>query len=187
MTSPSTQAFRVRDLVDTFWWIDRLTWLLKSTSNHFRRFWWLWTFAFFFLWTVSHFFWIGINFTESLPWKVAIVKKWDHDVRRGDIVAFRWHGGGPYPAGLTFTKVVRGVPGDSITVKGRVFYVNGEMLATAKERSRKGVPLELGPTGVLPPGRYFVWTPHVDSLDSRYAIGGWVDASAVIGKAVVVF
>lgn len=185
-TTP-TSPFQLRNLTDIFWWLDRMNWLLECTTRHFQRFWWVWTFAVLFLWTVAHYFYIGINFTESLPWRVAIVKKWDHTVNRGDVVAFRWNGGGPYPAGLTFTKIVKGVAGDVVTLQGRDFYVNGEKVATAKERSRRGVVLEAGPTGVIPPGRFFVWTSHPDSLDSRYAIAGWIDVKDVVGKAVVVF
>src|SRR5262245_28435672 len=62
----------------------------------------------------SHFA-IGVNVTASLPYKLCLIAKGDLEVRRGDLVAFRWHGGGPYPAGVVFTKVVRGVPGDEVT------------------------------------------------------------------------
>ena len=41
---------------------------------------------------------------------------------RGDFVAFRWAGGGPYPAGVTFIKVLAGMPGDEVTRDARGFY-----------------------------------------------------------------
>jgi conjugal transfer pilin signal peptidase TrbI len=84
---------------------------------------------------------------------------------------------------LTFVKMVKGVPGDVVTREGRDYYINGVKVATAKEFSLKGEPLELGPTGIIPAGRYFVWTPHKDSLDSRYGRAGWISQDDVIGRA----
>ena len=53
--------------------------------------------------------------------------------------------------------------------------------------SRRGEALEPGPTGLIPPGRYYVRAPHPDSLDSRYRLTGWVDASQIIGRAYALF
>jgi conjugal transfer pilin signal peptidase TrbI len=47
--------------------------------------------------------------------------------------------------------------------------------------------LTLGPTGVIPPGHYFVWTPHRDSLDSRYALTGWIKDAQLQGKSIPLF
>ena len=105
-------------------------------------------------------------------------------IERDGYVSFTWAGGGPYPKGLGFVKIVKGIPGDVVTVQGRDFYVNGVKVATAKERSLKGQPLDLGPTGIIPPGHYFVWTPHKDSLDSRYQLTGWVKKEQITGRAV---
>ena len=89
------------------------------------------------------FFTLAITVTESLPYKVFIVVKGDLNIQRGDYIAWRWAGGGPYKAGLSFLKQVRGMPGDTVTAKGRDFYVNGDYMSTAKPRTRKGEPLAL--------------------------------------------
>jgi conjugal transfer pilin signal peptidase TrbI len=50
-----------------------------------------------------------------------------------------------------------------------------------------GLPLELGPTGILPAGRYYVRAPHPDSLDSRYWLTGWISDAQIIGRAYALF
>ena len=46
-------------------------------------------------------------------------------------------------------------------------------LGQALQRPRRA-PLALGPTGVIPEGHYYVSGTHPDSLDSRYALAGWI-------------
>lgn len=126
-----------------------------------------------------------INATTSLPnWAFFVDRK--QTPRRGDIIFFvppesallanhfgrEWH---------SFGKIVVGAPGDRVTAIGRTFLVGGRPVATAKTESRRGEPLALGPTGVLPPGCYFVATPHPDSFDSRYAAIGWVCRPRILG------
>jgi conjugal transfer pilin signal peptidase TrbI len=130
---------------------------------------------------------IGINATPSLAYTLCVIAKGDLDLRRGDLAAFRWHGGGPYPAGVVFTKVLRGMPGDVVSLVESEFFVNGEPAGRAKRYSRAREALAPGPTGVIPDGHYFVSGDHPDSLDSRYAIAGWIRRDALIGKAYVVF
>jgi conjugal transfer pilin signal peptidase TrbI len=57
----------------------------------------------------------------------------------------------------------------------------------AKTIARDGRPLLPGPTGVIPSGRFHVYAPHPDSLDSRYAITGWIRHDQIIGKAYALF
>ena len=105
----------------------------------------------------------------------------------GDFVAFRWAGGGPYPAGVTFIKVLAGLPGDEVTRDAQGFHLNGVPVGVPKPVSRRGQPLEPGPTGRIPEGRYYVQAGHPDSLDSRYQLTGWIHASQIIGRADALF
>jgi conjugal transfer pilin signal peptidase TrbI len=123
-------------------------------------------------------FTLAITVTESLPYRVFVVIKGDLNIKRGDYIAWRWAGGGPYKAGLSFVKQVRGIAGDTVTSEGRDFFVNGEYMSTAKPRSRTGEPLALGPTGVIPASHFYVYAPPqgfagfalcADGLDSRWA------------------
>lgn len=133
----------------------------------------------------SHFT-LGINASPSLPHRLYLIHK-EAMPTRGDLVAFRWAGGGPYPAGVTFVKILEGVTGDTVTRVDRDFFVNGHAVGTAKPFSRAGIALEPGATGVLPPGRYYVRAPHLDSLDSRYALTGWITHAQIIGRAYALF
>jgi conjugal transfer pilin signal peptidase TrbI len=126
-----------------------------------------------------------INATTSLPnW--AFVLHRTQTPQRGDIIFFvppesallARHFG---PELHSFGKIVVGAPGDRITTSDRTFLIDGRPVATAKTASRRGEPLALGPTGILPPGCYFVATPHPDSFDSRYAAIGWVCRPRILG------
>ena len=136
-------------------------------------------------WFHSHYA-LGLNATHSLPGTLYLIERGVLP-QRGEQVAFRWAGGGPYPVGVTFIKVLAGQPGDTVTRDGPTFVVAGTTLGQAKPMSRRGEPLEPGPTGTLPEGRYFVFAPHPDSLDSRYALTGWIARDQFIGRARAIF
>jgi hypothetical protein len=57
----------------------------------------------------------------------------------------------------------------------------------AKTIGLDGQALQPGPTGVLPAGRFYVYAPHTDSLDSRYAPTGWIHQRQIIGRAHALF
>ena len=50
--------------------------------------------------------------------------------------------------------------------------------------AKTGQKLALGPDGVIPEGHYFVYAPNSDSLDSRYALTGWISQKAVRGRPI---
>lgn len=139
-------------------------------------------------WQHSHAF--LINVSPSLPnW--AFVLETRTPPGRGSLVFFRppvspvlVNNFGPKPQ--LFGKYVYGVPGDVVTRAGRTFFVNGRQVAIAKTHSRKGEPLSLGPTGVVPPDCYFVGTPHKDGFDSRYGLIGFVCRKAIVGTGTAV-
>lgn len=126
-----------------------------------------------------------INASPSLPyWAVWLTR--GAVPQRGDVILFdppaspllvKHFGSEPKP----FGKRVSGVPGDVVTERNRAFFVNGQLVAKAKPRSRLGEPLALGPTGAVPRGCYFVTTEHKDGFDSRYAAIGWICAPRILG------
>ena len=133
------------------------------------------------VWFHSHYA-LGLNATHSLPGTLYLIERGTIP-QRGEYVAFRWAGGGPYPMGVTFIKLLAGQPGDTVTRDGATFVVAGTAIGQAKHFSRRGDSLQPGPTGTLPEGRYFVFAPHPDSLDSRYALTGWIAREQIIGQA----
>jgi len=128
----------------------------------------------------------GINASESLPNTLYLIYK-RAAIHRGDYVAFRWHGGGPYPAGVTFIKIAAGVPGDRVTRINRTYFVNGRFVGSAKTHGRDGNALAPMDDGILGTDVYYVSAPHPDSLDSRYRLTGWIRKNEFIGRAYAIF
>ena len=138
----------------------------------------------------SHYYWLRFTLTESMPWHLVLVEKAPPppgSLKRGDLVAWRWPGGLIYPEGAVFLKVVKGLPGDRVSVSGRDFYVNGKYVGRAKMLSRYGHTLAASRPGVVPAGYYYLFAPHRDSLDSRYAATGYVAHERILGRAYGVF
>ena len=115
------------------------------------------------IWFVLH-YQFAWNTTNSLPQKLFIIKI------------------GRLPA-----KNVIGASNDIVTKQGQAFYINGEKIAVAKTHSLKGRSLQTGTVGMIPKGKYFVWTPHIDSYDSRYDEIGLIDERTIIGVAYPLF
>ena len=156
-------------------------------AGHVVRSWYWWLTPFLVLMALGHFFTLSINFTQSLPNHVFVVLKYDRAISRGDYVAFLHPGGGPYPPGAPFVKIAAGVPGDTVQSLDRMYYVNGRPVGQAKQYSKTGMPLRPGPTGVLPDGFFYVYTPNPDSFDSRYDGTGWIHERRFVGRAIPLF
>lgn len=179
---PAIAAFTPQALVRRF---DRAA-FRERLIRHFKR----WTLVYLLAalaaaWFDAHFT-VALNVTESLPVRLFLIHRGEQP-GRGDYVAFRWLGGGPYPAGATFIKEIAGMSGDVVTQVERDYFVNGHAVGRAKPLSRQGLTLEPGPTGTLPDGAYYVRSPHPDSLDSRYGLTGWVSQAQIIGRAHALF
>lgn len=129
---------------------------------------------------------LTINLTESLPGTVFLIDKraFPHE---GELLAFRWTNDWPYPRGSIFVKQLAGMPGAVVTSHDGRYFVDGKDLGVAKALSKSGVALKPGPVGIIPSGHYYVAADHPDSLDSRYALTGWVTDDQVIGQAIRVF
>ncbi len=164
----------------------RLAWLAPRLAAHYRRLWPLYALFALALYVFHVKFTFGINASPSLPYTLFLVHK-GAAVERGQLMAFHWNGAGPYPDGATFVKIAAGVPGDVVSRAGRAFFVNGRPVGIAKTHTLLGKPLEAGTTGVLPPGHYYAWATHPDSLDSRYAMTGWIPRERIIGRAYALF
>lgn len=131
------------------------------------------------------------NWTPSLPYRVALLQYGAHTLQRGDYVVFAFEGEArtAYPGlnGQPFFKLVRGLPGDTVTVTGRVVSINGEVVGTAKTHAFDRRPLEPIGAMVIPPGHYYVQGTGPDSFDSRYRASGLVRAEQVLGTVVPLF
>jgi signal peptidase I len=113
-------------------------------------------------------------------------------IRRGDIVVFKY----PEDPERDFIKRVIGLPGETLEVRRKVVYINGQPLDEKyvhflQPASRVGeitsydVRENYGPVTV-PPGHYFMMGDNRDnSQDSRY--WGFLPAAYVKGKALFVY
>lgn len=127
----------------------------------------------------------------SLPYPLWLdVKVVMGEVERGDYVTLTLPPAvaSRFPAGATFIKEVVGVAGDQVVAQGREYWVvhsddSKTPLGLAKSLDRRGQPLEAGPTGLVPAGWYVVRGSNPDSLDSRYAILGWVPRTRIVARS----
>jgi len=122
------------------------------------------------------------------------------DVKRGDIIAFRY----PEDIRQTFVKRVIGVPGDRIHLANKQVIRNGQALEEPYARhgspdiddDRDNFPTAAAPAAialhvrdgevVVPPDMLFVLGDNRhNSLDSRY--WGFVPSSYVVGKPLVIY
>ncbi|MDF3833457.1 conjugative transfer signal peptidase TraF [Cupriavidus basilensis] len=131
------------------------------------------------------------NWTPSLPYRVAVVLPGPLELRRGDYVVFAFQGDAArnYPGlhGQPFFKIVRGLPGDVVTVQGRSVAINGEVVGVAKPMAYDRRPLTAIVPTVIPPGHFYVQGTSPDSFDSRYQASGLVRTEQVIGVVKPLF
>ncbi|QNX28736.1 S26 family signal peptidase (plasmid) [Acinetobacter seifertii] len=128
----------------------------------------------------------NINVTHSLNGLVYVIHKGEK-VEKGNYVGFRWKGDQFYKPGSIFVKIVSGVPGDEVTLKGRMVFVNDKFIGIAKEKSERGIPLEAIKPTVIKEGEIFVSTPAKDGYDSRYERVGLIKDKQILGKAYEIF
>jgi conjugal transfer pilin signal peptidase TrbI len=132
---------------------------------------------------------IGFNMNESMEGTVfLILKKVEPEV--GQMAAFQPPKNAFYPH-TWFVKYVKGGPGDIVGIREdaghQMVYLNDQYIGVALQKARNGTPLTPTQEGVLPPGKFFMWTPHPRSFDSRYNEIGWIDESRIIGRAIRLF
>jgi conjugal transfer pilin signal peptidase TrbI len=131
------------------------------------------------------------NWTPSLPYRVALMAPAPRELHRGDFIVFAFAGDAvqDYPglAGQPFFKIVRGLPGDRITVEDRAVAINGEAVGTAKTHTLDHLPLTPIDAMVIPPSSYYVQGTSPDSFDSRYSASGLVRSEQVLAKVLPLF
>ncbi len=101
----------------------------------------------------------------------------------GDVVAFYPPENSLYHGKRRFLKIVKGIEGDRIDIKDHHVFLNGIKIGWVHEQANNGLLLRPIESTVIPEGRYFVWTPHDFSYDSRYREIGLISDDALIGTA----
>lgn len=165
---------------------------------HVRRFWFAWLLLFACFWMFRDNYRLVPNATRSLPQSWFLVHL-NEEVSRGDFVSFLAPDNGVYPPAFWWVKRVVGVPGDRLTREGLNYFVNGELVATARLIGLSGrtlAPLQLPPVNPADPSRfayylkgdeYFVVGTHPFSFDSRYAPIGLIRREQMKGRAHAIY
>ncbi len=105
---------------------------------------------------------------------------------RGEIIILEY----PKDPDTYFIKRVVGIPGDTIEIRNKQFYRNGEPVQESYIRHTEPDKIEpirdnFGPI-VVPPNKFFVMGDNRDnSLDSRF--WGFVDRKAVVAKSRILY
>ncbi|NDV18844.1 signal peptidase I [Pseudodesulfovibrio sp. JC047] len=107
------------------------------------------------------------------------------DPERGDIIVFKF----PEDESKDFIKRVIGLPGETLEVRNKVVYINGQPLDEPYTQhiktSRVPIRDDFGPYTV-PEGQYFVMGDNREgSYDSRW--WGPVKREKIVGKALVIY
>lgn len=109
-----------------------------------------------------------------------------NDPEHGDIIVFKF----PEDPSKDFIKRVVGVPGDTIEIKDKAVYRNGEKLVEpyVRHTDDRIVPGNRDnlPAVIVPEGGYFCMGDNRDeSYDSRF--WGFVDREAIKGRAWIIY
>ena len=123
------------------------------------------------------------NVSESLPGKLYAGLTWKFTPKRGDIVSFDQPG-----FAAPIVKVVVGVSEDNVDLLMGHVSVNGSDRGIVLDKSpRSGKPLKAIQPGKIPEGYVYVWAPHPESYDSRYADIGLIHVSRLKERLWLVF
>ncbi|CCH49999.1 signal peptidase I [Pseudodesulfovibrio piezophilus] len=107
------------------------------------------------------------------------------DPERGDIIVFKF----PQDESKDYIKRIIGLPGETVEVRNKVVYINGQPLDEpyVLHTDAKNLPVRdnFGPVTV-PEGRYFMMGDNREgSFDSRW--WGTVKREKIVGKALIIY
>jgi len=177
---------------------------LNMLLTHYKKYWKYYSIPVVGLLLIQTVIRIDINYTDSLPNSAFItVKGWKSGLKAGDYVAYRYPSDDPvslFRKGDHMVKIIGGVGGDIVKRDDAGNYtilrlndsdafkqLGGYNVGFPKPFSKSGRPLIPSELGLIPEGKYYVFAPHKDSLDSRYAVVGLIGEDAFIGRTFPIF
>lgn len=135
---------------------------------------------------LSPWFKLAVPLTNSIGGHLYLIVK-NKIPQKGDLAAF-WPPENKLYKNIYFIKYVKGVGGDVVTKIGTRFFINGEYIGEAKDKSSiDKLPLALNIGGLIAKDHYFMWTPHKESYDSRYKDIGYITTPHIMGVAYRIF
>ena len=140
------------------------------------------------VWVLQPNFEIVINRSQSLPINFVLIKKGELPTKKDSIFVFKVRNNPHYKMKETnFIKLLGGTSGEKIIVNDRNIFVEGRLIGAAKTNTLKGQSLTMAESGIIPPHKFFAYTTHKDSFDSRYKDLGLIDEKDIIGTAIFAF
>jgi conjugal transfer pilin signal peptidase TrbI len=128
------------------------------------------------------------NYSESLPYHFVVVKKGEVPNKKDQIFVFYVRDNPLLKVSkIKFIKLAGGLPGDTIDVRKKEIFINRNSIGLIKPYSKKGDSLNAVASGKIPQGKFFAYTPHKDSFDSRYKEIGLINEKDIIGVAIFAF
>lgn len=132
---------------------------------------------------ISQSFIVRWNLSNSLPGRMYIGITGSFIPQRGDRVSFE------HPMfGAPIAKIVVGVAGDTVDILRGHAIVNrrdrGVILTKSPNSGKPLVPIQ---PCTIPKGYIYVWAPHPESFDSRYADIGLIHVSRIKERLWCVF
>ncbi len=129
-----------------------------------------------------------LSYTVKVPFTDIVLFNLG-EPKRGDTIVFRF----PLNHSQDFVKRVVAKGGDTVEVRDKIVYVNGQRISVPSARftSYTDIPGVLSPRDnfgpiTVPPGSYFVMGDNRDnSFDSRF--WGFVKRDELVGKAEVLY
>lgn len=125
-----------------------------------------------------------INISDSLPKTLFLLSKRSLPNKLGEYIVYQLPNNKRFGE-QKFIKLVGGIAGQEVVVKGTAYYIEGNYLGSAKDSDASGILVEQQPAGIIPPGHYFAYTLHKDSYDSKYKEVGFI--SSVLGTAYAIY
>jgi len=137
-----------------------------------------------------------LNLSASFPRGIYLIKKFQSsDIKPGVVVIFDpppaarplIYGRGWLPSGWPLIKYVGAVSGDTYTVEGGCFFINGRYVGQVFKQDTEGKPLPIiKGTETVKPGELLPVSTFIkNSFDGRYF--GAVAMAAIRGKAIPVW
>ena len=134
---------------------------------------------------------IGFNDTDSISGRLFLIIKDSYPEKKLDKIIFKINNLHTKYGDKTLIKRVIGFEGDRILIKNDHIFLNQKELGIIKPESLAGNPLipllDDNQYIIIPKDHYFVYSPHIDSYDSRYKSIGLVSKTETIGVAYEIF
>jgi conjugal transfer pilin signal peptidase TrbI len=148
----------------------------------YKRWFWIGTFLMVLI-LISQVLIVRWNISNSLPGRMFVGIPLSFIPQKGDMISF------DHPKfKAPIAKIVVGVAGDEVYIKDNHIFVNGTDRGIVLDKSpHSGRPLIPTQAGTIPEGYVYVWAPHPESYDSRYAEVGLIHVSHIKERLWCVF